>query len=684
MTQTLEAAGRQPIVTDRELYLPPVDEPQQQGDTGSEHPLGDRAHVCQYENGTDKLVFNDCGPATVVMLIRAMGPHVAARFEAAVTAWDDEYGKKLHGQLTTQKQLDYVRFHGGTYKTRDGKGGSQALTIHEVEHCLVGTLRSLGVDLPDKAIAKYIATVDQKRPTSDPKHAESMNLVEQFLESHCNESTAVVLLGDAKSAPWGWGGTADKSPGKRQNVTAGGGHFVLVYRRSPHQLFEVLDPSWMAPMTRPLADVVKFAASFRGNGMHFMAVDFAALGDLVPTTMAEPNPYTLAFGHYAEAPAPTWRDGLQSEQDSDGGPATRAELELQYNVARHPLASLFDLRQTKLDLLKDAFQTPDQPNVAQALLQALALAAIAGAAEAIGLGVVAAVGTIKALDGVLKDVVREISKETVEGTARGVIDANLKATDGTDTDPRRFFSAQHEAIIALKTHTMSAFEIDRDATLAEIDRMKNADQRHAALVHRITLMSQFVSATNKLTKTIGQVQYNESLSAWFNARAHDQLGTATGGGADLREDVGRQTYLVQGGILPGRSYELTEGVAYLRFEQVDDHFVVRTLQLRGLNNAIYKDLRDAHVRLENLRIPVEVIGLVYPPDAAQYTSGPGASEYLYGAGRDEKGKAWVSPQSGSTALRYLRERTKTKTDESAAAALIATFGATPLSKAELH
>jgi hypothetical protein len=187
--------------------------------------------VDQYAQGTDLDRFNDCGPACVLMIIRAMGQ------EQALTALVAAQQKVEPAQVTLQQRMTYIRGKtGGTSDT--------ALSFAQVKAILIAVLRDLKITLTDKELAKqlsFISDAGALTTNSDkPPGPTSPTRIQEYLAEHCGNGSAVIALGLPTKAAWGWGGTDDanhrtvngKDGPVAQSIGDTGNHFVVVFGRA--------------------------------------------------------------------------------------------------------------------------------------------------------------------------------------------------------------------------------------------------------------------------------------------------------------------------------------------------------------------------------------------------------------------------------------------------------------------
>jgi hypothetical protein len=191
--------------------------------------------VSQYGPGTTDHV-NDCGPACILMVIKAMGLEAAWKQRVALAV------KKDVAAVTVQDELDQVRMVGY------GGSGDFAITPLSLRAGLEKVLVALGVpDRPsDAAWRQVLPMINEEDKTAVYKDDQVTPRMKAFLDEHCVDGSAVIVEGHPKSAAWGWGGTDD--PNNARKVGDAGLHYVFVWRVDPTQeAFDVLDPSWTAP-----------------------------------------------------------------------------------------------------------------------------------------------------------------------------------------------------------------------------------------------------------------------------------------------------------------------------------------------------------------------------------------------------------------------------------------------------
>lgn len=229
--------------------------------------------VCQFAWGdasskgpteTDGKSLNDCGPACVLMMIRAMG--IEDRFIQRVVAWPDPVFKS--NGMTEQWELDYIR-HAGGKPLRDGGGNTPTMSMDDLRDCFAAVLRQLGV--PNNTIAAQLKTLKDKAGATltsnenqgkDKKGSpDDVGKAEAFLVEHCVAGSAVIVRGAGARSAWRWGGqTQEPDTGKKKrSVGDAGSHFVVVWKPDPKTgKFRILDPSWFTPRQATMQEVLQF------------------------------------------------------------------------------------------------------------------------------------------------------------------------------------------------------------------------------------------------------------------------------------------------------------------------------------------------------------------------------------------------------------------------------------------
>jgi hypothetical protein len=254
--------------------------PVQREDDAKTHPIPDGDHVWQYGPQADPDRLNDCGPACVLMALRAMG--LERQLIAAMPA--------DYQPVTEQNEMNFIRFVGF------GKVLSGALTPAQIQSCLTKVLARLGVPLPEDPASLFPML---RGPDGNPFYTNTnkqevargtplaQSRAGQFIQASCVDGSAVMVLGHPEGGPWGWGG--GEEPERARNVEDQGDHFVLVWRPDQQQdLYTVMDPSWAAPRhDKPLADVVEFMYARGGRQstvMNMIAIPYKKIADLVPAS----------------------------------------------------------------------------------------------------------------------------------------------------------------------------------------------------------------------------------------------------------------------------------------------------------------------------------------------------------------------------------------------------------------
>ena len=216
---------------------------QLQGD-GSSHPIPSGALVSQYGPGSDWDRKNDCGPSCILMALRAMG--LEQRLKDLIPD-DFRSVNNREGPINDQTEVEYICVLGF-----DGDRDSRTRSLAEIQSCLIAVLGALGVSVPEPETMfqllsppgqpLYSSTNRQQASAASPQGPAG-----DFIQQHCTDGSAVMVLGEAAAGPWGWGGMQD--PGNTHRVTDQGSHIVLVWRPDQAQdKYTVMDPSWTAPL----------------------------------------------------------------------------------------------------------------------------------------------------------------------------------------------------------------------------------------------------------------------------------------------------------------------------------------------------------------------------------------------------------------------------------------------------
>ena len=194
----------------------------------------------QYGPNTDPTHANDCGPAVVLMVIRAMGAQ--AQLDKRVAAW---FGVKSGTAIIDQQRFDYLRSIAGD----TGKGTMSAVSVRA---SLVATLGKLGVKLDEEKLKKLLPFIGDQQKGGVYGAEKDVAFIDAFLKAHCGPGTAVIGLGDPRPA-WGWGGDdKNEAPNRRvygttnQSIPDNGLHFVLIWSPRPGT-YTVMDPAWKDP-----------------------------------------------------------------------------------------------------------------------------------------------------------------------------------------------------------------------------------------------------------------------------------------------------------------------------------------------------------------------------------------------------------------------------------------------------
>lgn len=315
--------------------------------------------VDQYEPGTDTDRFNDCGPAMVLMVLRAM--HVKHAFQQLAAADANSRSTDKHkvvtaDDVTLQQQLTYIRSlvadAGSPTLVRQQEKAAKAkgenvtprkvdlpFEIAHIRGALVQILHLLQIDLDDKQINDKLATINEelgltltpdedsgKDKYNNKRFPRTQDAIKPFLDAHCGGGSAVIVLGKPTAAAWGWGGTDDAPENRRNNGApisdkAVGNHWVLVW--SPIQdVYTVMDPSWKDPRENQKIDnVMAFIREKGGDSpVNLMAVPFSDLSDHLPDKVKDPK-----LGKLAGSP-----DGAPTEPTGSGASLrgdTRARTE---------------------------------------------------------------------------------------------------------------------------------------------------------------------------------------------------------------------------------------------------------------------------------------------------------------------------------------------------------------------
>jgi hypothetical protein len=294
--------------------------------------------VYQYAAGT--LHANDCGPASVLMVLRTIG----VPYEQGLVQWiaahrpiDKATGKTSTAYLQhygyadasapvgTQEELDVVRLCAASDRVgllkelpapaERGKDGAypddRMLRIQDLRPAIFNLMKLLGGTLDraqinavmqlgtesadfktDQGGALGEANLDGKRKAG----GINRDTVKDYLVKHVTGDEVVIVLGspygqvyDPKTkqnqtaeVAWGWGGT-DPSGGGRNVGDLGGGHFVVVRSYDPGtRLFTVLDPSWAAPKQATGDQIIDFLDYKGSSTYNVMSVQLDQLRGTLP------------------------------------------------------------------------------------------------------------------------------------------------------------------------------------------------------------------------------------------------------------------------------------------------------------------------------------------------------------------------------------------------------------------
>jgi hypothetical protein len=312
---------------------------QRQGDAKGSSPTP----VYQYTTGTTHL--NDCGPASLLVLLHMIAPD----HEANLTPWILAHrpkapalagyltaykGESTEGLVSLQEKLDVVRdcatigipaaplgavIYGQDKKKKENanKVKDDTLSITQVKAGVSQLLTLVGASVPDdkvNALLSYGSDSDDLK--TDGKKIGATNIDEpanhakviKYLKDQCTGDQVIVALGVPQEATlnpttkrteyqatgWGWGGTADPkkpyTPPGRDVGPDTGGHFVIVHSyNAGSDEFTIIDPSFLTPQVAKPEQLIGFLRATGGSIINLLVVPVGQVKALVPALPATPG-----------------------------------------------------------------------------------------------------------------------------------------------------------------------------------------------------------------------------------------------------------------------------------------------------------------------------------------------------------------------------------------------------------
>jgi len=273
--------------------------------------------VYQYGPGTKHL--SDCGPASVLTLLRLMNletnlrgwilAHRPMKGLWADPAYQKVYPSALPSIVDPQEELDVARACtglGAQAMRGDGYRLSAPITTHDgvmkvtdLRAALVCLLQVIGAQVPANfdEILQYANEGDDSIGGIDVRQPGSKGELLRYLYRHCADDKAIIVLGaptawhpDAHgtqtvTAAWGWGGAAPSPGGRKVGIDPSSGHFVVVHSfNRGTKKFTVLDPSFARPQYVSPDQLVEFIANRGGSLANMLTVPLDTVQSWMPAT----------------------------------------------------------------------------------------------------------------------------------------------------------------------------------------------------------------------------------------------------------------------------------------------------------------------------------------------------------------------------------------------------------------
>jgi hypothetical protein len=272
-----------------------------------------------YQYGPETTHDNDCGPASVLMMLRLMNlesnlrgwivAHRPVQGLSADPAYQRVYPGALPGMVDPQEELDVARACAGIGAERmrdDGyrlqapiTGEDGVVKITDLREALVCLLRVIGAQLPEN-VDDFLPLATEGEDgigDIDVRLPENERALLRYLYRHCANDQAIIVLGApeawhqdandqwAVTSPWGWGGDSPTAGGRTVPIDPGGGHFVVVYSfNRGTRLFTVLDPSFARPRRVSSDQLVEFITNRGGSLANMMTVPLDTVRSWMPAT----------------------------------------------------------------------------------------------------------------------------------------------------------------------------------------------------------------------------------------------------------------------------------------------------------------------------------------------------------------------------------------------------------------
>lgn len=288
--------------------------------------------VYQYAEGTTHI--NDCGPASLVGILRVMGmeatfnawilAHRPMENGAIATAYQEHYPGAQSGTVDPQEQLDVARSCVSTGAQTLQRYGLSVPTQErdyvldpgQLRTALIGMLQLIGAQIPDN-VNEFLPLASDGEDNLrgvDAASPASRNDLLRYLYRHCSGDQAVILLGAPTSwqqdengrsvevPAWGWGGDTPSAGGRTVGIDPGNGHFVIVHSfNRGTKMFTLLDPSFATPQQVTRDQLVQFITNRGGTLANMLTVPLSTVRSWIPAAQPKRGGGAMA----ANVPAPT-------------------------------------------------------------------------------------------------------------------------------------------------------------------------------------------------------------------------------------------------------------------------------------------------------------------------------------------------------------------------------------------